>query len=124
MTTHQNARKAFRPIDSSLQLAFTLQQVTGRSTQILTRQTVSSPVRHADNQFLRKDTIVCDGKGYLIENVAGLLLMESSFPFTVQIGSAAIQCSGLFAFTGKGESIVIVAEVPTQVSITSIYTVG
>lgn len=120
MADHQNARQRFRPIDSTALLTVQLTHVTGRLTQILTKQSKSSPIRVEDRQSLRKETVVCDAKGYEVKSVDGLILIESSFPITLLIGNSRIEVTGVFAFTGSTESIILVAETPTQVTITSI----
>ena len=120
MAEHQNARQRFRPVDSTAVLTMQLTHVTGRLQQTLTKQSMASPIRAEDGQSLRKETVVCTSKGYELKDVAGLVLIETSFPITLLIGNSKIQVTGVFAFTGSTDSIILVAETPTQVTITSI----
>lgn len=120
MANHQNARQRFRPVDSTAVLTMQLTHVTGRLKQTLTKQSMASPIRAEDGQSLRKETVVCTSKGYELKDVAGLVLIETSFPITLLIGSSKILVTGVFAFTGSTDTIILVAETPTQVTITSI----
>lgn len=120
MAEHQNARQRFRPVDSTAVLTMQLTHVTGRLQQTLTKQSMASPIRAEDGQSLRKETVVCTSKGYELKDVAGLVLIETSFPITLLIGNSKIQVTGVFAFTGSTDTIILVAETPTQVTITSI----
>lgn len=120
MASHQSARQRFRPIDSTALLTMQLTHVTGRLQQTLIKQSMSAPIRAADGQSLRKETVVCTSKGYEVKDISGLVLIETSFPITLLIGGAQLQVTGVFAFTGSAEAIILVAETPTQVTITSI----
>ncbi len=93
---------------------------TGRMQQTLIKQSMSAPIRAADGQSLRKETVVCTSKWYEVKDISGLVLIETSFPITLLIGGAQIQVTGVFAFTVSAEAIILVAETPTQVTITSI----
>lgn len=117
---HQNARTRFRPNDSTAILDTSVTLVNGRGRKGIARQTKQAPIKAGDKQSLSQTTVVVDSNGHMVQKIDGLLLIEGSFPFVVQIGGAFIECSGVFSFTGKLDALVIVAPEPTPISITAV----
>lgn len=119
--SHQSARTRFRPTDSTLIMDLTIQHVQGpRGHGALMRQTKQAPVKSADRQSLSQTRTTVDSRGLELKDIDGMITIESSFPFTVMIGGAALSCTGIFAMTGSIDSLIIVAAQPTAVSITAV----
>lgn len=118
--SHQSARTRFRPTDSTLIMDLSIQHVHGRGRDRIKRQTKQAPVKSGDKQSLSQTTTTIDALGMELKNIDGMITIESSFPFTVMIGGAALNCTGIFAMTGSIDSLIIVAAQPTAVSITAV----
>ena len=118
--SHQSARTRFRPTDSTLIMDLSIQHVQGRGRVCIKRQTKQAPVKSGDNQSLSQITTTVDARGMELKNIDGMITIESSFPFTIMIGGAALPCTGIFAMTGSIDSLIIVAAQPTVVSITAV----
>lgn len=117
---HQNSRTRFRPTDSTVILDTSMTLVNGRARRGIARQTKQAPVKAGDKQSLLQTTVAVDSTGYEVTNIDGAVHIEGSSVFSIQIGGAFIECNGVFAFTGKLASLVIVAPTPTPISITAV----
>lgn len=123
MTTrisHQDAASRFRPLDSTLIMDVAIQSVQGRGRSQVVRQTKQAPVRADDKQSYRKETVTITPNGYQLDNIDGMLMVETSFPISILIGNEAIECNGIFAMTGRLRSVVLVAATPTAATITAV----
>ncbi len=123
MTTvlrHQNARDHFRPTDTTLILDVSVQSVQGRGRSQIVRQTKQAPVRGINGQSYSKSSVTIGPNGHEVKDIDGMIVIEASFPFVVMIGGAAIECTGIFSFTGSLASLILVAAQPTAVTITAV----
>ena len=117
---HQNARTNFRPIDTTFLLDMTVTKVKGPVRARIIRQSKAAAMSGAAGQSLLQREFTADPKGEQFTNIDGLFFAEAGFPFIVMIGGDAIKCEGVFAFTGKISSLVILAEEPTNVTVTAV----
>ena len=122
MADHQNARSYFRPLDATVLLNVQANKVSGRINCGIMRQSKAVPVSHASGKSMRSETVVLTDSGHALTNISGLLIVEAAFPFAVIVGDSSerIECTGIFAFTGDHSSITLLADTPTQVTITSV----